>query len=275
MLKRMSYQRPARQQSSYLLMRVRYFLSRLFGTRLARSQKLYFVTMNGRRFKRLVLRDSYLAGEIARNLERFGASEHLPLLVARYGHEVWVEFIDGARIQTLDEPVVEKIADFYVAVYTRQPQYVDTAGSPFLRQLHRDLRFLNHVGVLADGIYRELNITAERLTPKRVWVGFDYTDPRLKNFVITRDSCWVCAVDVESLQDNQLIGMGVAKACVSWLEPFRQVFFAHLARKEVPDFQTYFPFVELCFLSKWTKRSFIWKKRKLINPDLFERFRHP
>jgi hypothetical protein len=249
-------------------------LSRLFGTRLQRSKNLYFVTLNGQRFKRLILRDSYLADEIEQNLERFGASEHFPRLVIRYEHEIWVEFIDGTGIKTVDEHVVKKMADFYAAVYARRPRYMDTVESPFLYRLHRDLGFLNQVGVLANNVYRELNTTAERLTPKRVWVGFDYSDPVLKNFVITRDGGRLCAVDVEGLVDNQLMGMGVAKASMRWLGPFVKVFFDHLARKEVPDFQSYFPFVELCFLAKWTKRNFFEKKWKVVNPTLFERFRH-
>ena len=40
-----------------------------------------------------------------------------------------------------------------------------------------------------------------------------------------------------------------------------------------PDFQAYLPFVELSFLAFWTKSAFLEKKRRFIDPELFERFR--
>jgi hypothetical protein len=230
--------------------------------------------MNGRRFKRLILRDSYLASEIERNLERFGASEHFPPLVIRHENEIWVEFVSGTSIRKADERIVEMMADFFAAVYTRQPRQADGIESPYLWRLRRDLRFLSQVGVLANGAYRELDAVAVRLIPKQIWIGFDYTDPKLNNFVITEGNKQVCAVDVESLRDNQLMGVGVAKACVRWLEPFRTVFFDHMTHGPAPDFLSYFPFVELCLLANWAKRRFFEKKWKFVDPARFDRFRH-
>ena len=163
----MSYQRPAHQRAHYSLKkRLRYLLSRLFGTRLLKSQSLYFVTLNGWRFKRLILRDSYLAAQIERNLECFSASQHFPPLVTRYENEIWVEFVEGTPIQEVDEGVVEKIAEFYATVYTGRSRCVDVAGSPFPGQLQQNLRFLHQIGVLTDGAYRELEAAAAPLTPQ-------------------------------------------------------------------------------------------------------------
>jgi hypothetical protein len=147
------------------------------------------------------------------------------------------------------------------------------AESPFPCRLQQNLRFLHQVGVLSAGAYGELEAAAERLRPSQVWVGFDYTDPQLQNFVLTREGGRVCAVDVESLRDEQLMGVGVARACEKWLEPFRELFFAHLARAGVPDFRAYFPFVELSFLAAQTKMQFLEKKWKNVDPALFNRFR--
>lgn len=270
----MLYRRRPQQKSPYLpTRRIRYFLSRLFGTRLQKSQHLYFVTIHGQRFKRLILRDSFLASAIEHNLEGFGESEHFPLLIIRYEHEIWVEFIEGDRIRKVDDQFVEKVADFFAAVYIRQPRHLDITETPFLYRLHRDLHFLKQVNVLTDNVYRELDEAARCLTPRRVWVGFDYTDPVLKNFVINQENGRVSAVDVESLLNDQLIGTGVAKACVRWLEPFRKNFLNHLADKGVPDFQSYLAFVELCFLATWTKTGFLERKWKFVDPALFDRFR--
>ena len=128
--------------------------------------------------------------------------------------------------------------------------------------------------MFSENLHRDLDAVANRMTPKTLWMGFDYSDPVLKNFVILKDSGKVCAIDVEGLADNQLLGMGIAKACLRWLDPYRDLFFEHLGRPHVPDFRKDFPFIELCFLAKWTKRAFFEQKLKIIDPNLFERFRH-
>lgn len=248
------------------------WFKRLFGTQLLKSQDLRFVTINGQRFKRLILRDSFLAAEIERQLESFGASDHFPALVTRYENEVWVQFVDGQRLVEVDEQALAKIADFYAAVYARRPRQVAMAELPFLNRLEQNLRFLQQVGVLSEAARRELEAVGRRLAPERVWIGFDYVDPVLKNFVIARDDQRLCAIDVESLADEQLIGTGVAKACVHWLEPFRDTFLARLAGAGAPDFQAYFDFVELGFTARWTKTKFLTQKRKFVQPELFDRF---
>ena len=53
------------------------------------------MTVNGHRFKRLILCDSYLAHEIERYLEIFIESGYFPLLVARYEREIWLEYVEG------------------------------------------------------------------------------------------------------------------------------------------------------------------------------------
>ena len=270
----MTHRRPARQRvgtSAYR--RFRYLLSRLYGTRLQKSQSVYFVTINGNRFKRIVLRDSHLASEIERNLESFGSSDHFPTLVARYEHEIWVEYIEGTRVETSDENVIGQLADLYAEVYARASRTVPIAEAPFLPRLRRDLRFLERVGVLSRGVGRNLEAAAERLAPDSVWVGFDYTDPVLKNFVIASDDGRLCAIDVESLLPDQLIGTGFAKACARWMEPQRKAFLERLMRPSVPDFSAYTPFVELVFVAAYTKLMFLEKKWRNVDPARFERFR--
>ena len=270
----MSFHLQFKQKSPFFLKRVKYFLSRFSGVRLQKAKSLHFVSMNGRSFKRLVLCDSYLASTIERNLETFRGSEHFPALVTCYEREIWVDFIDGLPIKVVDEEIVKKMADFYAMLYSRQFKYVDTTESPFPHRLQQDLLFLHHIGVLSDDLHSTLAEVAKRLIPQKILMGWDYSDPVLKNFVILKESGKVCAVDVEGLAENQLIGMGVAKACLRWLDPYRSLFFEHLAKQNVPDFQVSFPFIELCFLAKWTKRAFFEQKFKIIDPSLFERFRH-
>jgi len=261
------------QKSPFLLKRFGYLLSRLYGTRLQKDKSLHYVTINGQRFKRIVLCDSYLASQIERALEYFSDCGYFPQVITRYERELWVEFVVGERAHTVDEGFVEKMALFYATLYTKGPRSVNAVESGFPQRLHRDLHFLHQIALLDDRSYQDLDAAANTLTPKKLWLGFDYTDPVLKNFVVRPEHKTICAIDVDGLSGDQLIGMGVMKACVRWLTPFEGLFFERLVQQRVPDFQTYLPFIKLCFLAKWTKQFFFERKWKAMDPRLFDEFR--
>ena len=263
-----------KQNSPFFLKRVGYVLSRLYGTRLQKDKRLHYVTINGHRYKRIVLCDSYLASQIERALEHFSDSGYFPQLITRYERELWVEFVVGERTHTVDEAFVENVADFYATLYSTQARNVDAVESGFPERLHRDLRFLHEIAWLDDRSYRDLDTAAKALRPEHVWLGFDYTDPVLKNFVVRPQDKTICAIDVDGLSGDQLIGMGVMKACVRWMPPHEDRFFERLARRQVPDFQAYLPFIKLCFLAKWTKRFFFERKWKAVDLSLFDEFRN-
>jgi hypothetical protein len=269
----MGFTQSTHQSSPFFLKRVRYLLSRFFGTRLQKAKSLYFVTVNGHCFKRLILCDSFLASEIEQHLDSFIESGYFPPLVARYEREIWLEYVEGTSIKSIDEQFVIKIAEFYATVYGTNPALLDVKNSPFQGRLLQDLRFLHQTGVLTQVCYQDIKAAVPNLTPEQVWVGYDYTDPVLKNFILRPENGRICVVDVDGLAGNQLLGIGVAKACVRWLGPYQALFFSALANHGAPDFQKYFSFVELCFLAKWTKRAFLEHDWKVIQPTLFERFR--
>jgi hypothetical protein len=270
----MHVNRSIRQSSPFFLKRVKYFLSRLFGTRLQKAKSIHFVTVNGHRFKRLILCDSFLATEIEQHLEGFRGSGYFPPFVARYEHEIWFEFVEGIPIRSVDEDLVLKIAEFYATVYGKNPILLNATQSPFPSRLIQDIHFLRQIDVLTQDSYRDLHSAVPDLIPEQVWVGYDYTDPVLKNFIQRPDNGQICVVDVDGLAGNQLLGTGVAKACVRWLGPYQSMFFSSLTNQGAPDFQKYFNFVELCFLAKWMKRAFLEHDWKVIDSTLFERFRH-
>ena len=113
-----------------LARRARYLLSRVVGNRLQNSQRTRFVTRNGCRLKRLILRDTALAAEFERNLDAFTGSPHFPQVAIRYEHEVWLEYVEGSPISAVDVPLVEKIADFYAVTYRRRSQAAPLAETP-------------------------------------------------------------------------------------------------------------------------------------------------
>ncbi len=263
-----------RQTSPFFMKRVKYFLSRLLGTRLQKAKGIHFVTVNGQQYKRLILCDSFLASEIEQQLEAFSESGYFPALVARYEHEIWLEYVDGSPIRSVDEDVVLKIAEFYATVYRKNPVLVNTLDSPFLTRLSQDLRFLHQIGIVTQDAYRDLQAAVPDLMPEQLWVGHEYTDPVLKNFIHRTDNGRICVVDVDGLAVDALLGIGVAKACVRWLGPYQALFLSTLDQHGAPDIQKYFNFVELCFLAKWMKRAFLEQDWKVLDSSLFDRFRH-
>ncbi|KPK23003.1 MAG: hypothetical protein AMK69_18760 [Nitrospira bacterium SG8_3] len=271
----MFFQVRVKQRSPFLLKRARYFLSRFFGVRLQKAKSLHFVTVNGQQFKRLILCDASLASEIEQNLNRFRSTGQFPQVVIRYERELWVDYVTGHPIKNIDERLVEKMAIFYSRLYSDAPVSVQTQKTIFPYRLDRDLHFLNQVGILSDPVVKDVRKTAEIISPPQCWLGFDYTDPVRKNFLVLPENQQICAVDVEGLVKDYLIGMGAAKALIQWMKPFKEQFFRGLALNSAPSFQEYYGFVELCFLAQWTKRAFFEKDWKAVQPKYFEAFRRP
>lgn len=261
-----------KQHSPFLWKRLRYWVSRLKGTRLQKAKSLHFVTINGQQYKRLILCDMHLACEMERNLEQFRRYRIFPQVIIRYERELWVEFIEGVSISDINHSVIEQMAIFYRRLYAEAPRLVETHDTLFPDRLDRDLHFLNQVGILSDGALGELRNSADRLRPKQCWIGFDYTDPVRKNFVLNPKTKALCAIDVEGLVNEHLIGMGAAKALVRWLNPYKKEFFRLLVDKQVPDIQAYYGFIELCFLAQWMKRAFFERDWKAIKPEYFQEY---
>lgn len=237
-----------------------------------RSQRVYVVTINGRRFKRVILPDAHHASLVAARLRAFGPAEIYPSLILEREREVWVEFVEGERVTDATPEVVDGIADVLAVLMKRAPRRRPLSETPFLHDLTVDLRFLREVGVLAPAVSEELLHCAAQLAPETVWLGHDCTDTILKNFVKTPEGR-IRAVDVESLGADQLLGSGAAKACLRWLGPQRERFLGRLRSSGAPDFGSYFAFVELGFLAFWTKSSFLEGKSRFVDPARFDRFR--
>ncbi len=232
---------------------------------------MYVVTVNGQRYKRVVFPDSHQAAKVATNLRSFATTGIYPNLVLERENELWVEYVEGKQIDSVDAVLVGKIADLFRILYARDPELVATDRTAFAHELRTDLQFLNAVGVLGDGVHGLLQEIAERETPKEVWVGYDCTDAILKNFVLDPEGR-LRGVDVESLNGDQLVGSGFAKASVRWLGTHREAFLERLRERPVPDFQAYLPFIEMSFIAFWLKSSFLEKKKRFVDPRLFDRF---
>jgi hypothetical protein len=254
--------------------RLRFRLLGWLSNRPPNSKRIYLVTIGDRRYKRVVFSDSHQAEIAAARLEAFGSTGIYPALVLQRERELWVEYVEGEPLRRADDEVVRQLAELFAVLYRRAPRCQPLESTSFGWALHRDLRFLRDVAVISPATHRRLDEIARRLAPKQVWVGHDCTDAILKNFVRDREGR-IRGIDVESLGADQLLGSGVAKAAVRWLGPLRDAFLAELREREVPDFISYFPFVEMSFLAFWQKSSFLEKKRRFVDPALFDRFLEP
>ena len=263
----MDYRSPPRQLTAYSLKRrLRFLTSRLIGARLQKSQAMRFVDFEGTRYKRIILRDSHLAATIEHALEAFGSSVHLPPLAVRYEHEIWTEFVPGRALDPSRLTDIQALAALYSALYSRRSALHWLEDTPFPYRLWSDLRFLARVGVISSDQHEGLVALADKVAPVHVWIGFDYTDPVTKNFIIREDTEAACAIDVESLEQGVLLGWGIAKAKARWLGANTDEFLSALKTEPAADLRGYFDYVELCFLARWTKMGFLERKWKYVDP---------
>jgi hypothetical protein len=240
-----------------------------------RRQHLRLVRRGGVRLKRVILCDSHAAAAIARNLDAFAGSHHFPPLVLQAENEVWLRYIEGVPVREPDAGIAEEVADLFATLYGRQPRRCRTAQTPFVFRLEQDLAFLHAAGLLDRAVHDDLCGAARRLAPAELWVGYDYTDPLLKNFVRRRDNGRLCAVDVEALEAEALIGLGVAKALHRWLAPFRAGFLARLEAGGAPAIAPFLPFLELSYHAGRAKRKVLELKAGEVDRAVFDRFRRP
>lgn len=257
-------QKPVHRASRRLL---DWFRSRVLAAA-TKSQRAFFVTINGHLYKRVVLGDSRQAAEVAGAIEDYRHCVGLPELVLAHESEVWVRFIEGRKPDPSRDSDWRALNSFFAALYASGSYQVDLADTPIHERLLIDLGFLCDSGVLDRDQQKTLAQTAERLRPRRIWLGADYVDPVLKNFVVNEQGLF--AIDIESLHSNVALGTGVAKSGLHWLKEDRQRFYERLlSRSGVPDLRPQQDYVELSFLAGWTKRKLLTGKWSRVQVERF------
>ena len=254
-----------------LTRRIRNRLTTLFGNQPPRNHGVYRVEIEGHRVKRVCMADSFEAESHAANLRTFGRDGIYPALILRKENELWVEYIEGERLQEVDRDILDKLAALFAVLYRRDPVLVPIEETHYNHTLHVDLNFLHGVGVLSAARYRELDAMADRVTPTALWIGYDCVDAILKNFLICPDGR-IRAIDVGSLRERVPIGTGIAKASIRWLGSEREYFLDALTKHSVPDFRPYMSFLELAFSAFWQKNCVLERKSHFVRPELFDRF---
>jgi hypothetical protein len=262
------------ERSLYTLSRRADLLLRRFGlNRFVRGKRVRLIRLNGQRYKRLTLPDSYVAQAVAANLDRFREHRIFPRVITVMDQELVLEFVEGTPLpEPITPPIVDQLVRFFSILYDEDRRAVKLAETAFERELRDDLDFLANVSVLSHPARADLHASVDRIAPNEVWVGYDFMDALRKNFVLTDDGRFV-AIDVEDLLADQLIGGGMTKAVVRMATNQRERLLDGLAARTGLDLRPAMPFIELHFLARWTKQVFLKGSAKLISPELFDPYR--
>lgn len=223
-----------------------------------RRQRVRFVRVNGRDFKRVICADRPRASAIAGTLEAFGPSPHLPRLIWTCEREVWVTRVPGRPFAASDGSALSRIHELYATFYGHRAYRMPVGETPFPQRLHRDLRVLYEIGAIDPDAFDRLAAWADALTPSEVWLGFDYMDARLENFVWSTAGPAV-GIDVENVTADTLLGCGLASARMHWADSNGPALGAILSRAELAHVAPAFPFAELAYRAQTVKRRLLKK----------------
>lgn len=244
------------------------FRSRFVGG-LGKSQRVYFVDINGQRYKRVVFGDSAQAGAVVEAVQACGDSLVLPRLIHHHENELWFEFVEGRPLQADDGEHRDALARLFAALHARESSLVDLDRTPVHVQYANDLLFLEQAGILDQDRRRRLAERAERVRPDQAWFGLDYLDPVLKNFVL-RDRQAVI-IDLESIGRRSLLGTGISKCVLHWLDDGRDDFAERVVALGAPDISQQLDYAQLLLVAGWTKRKLLAGKRSRIKLEYFDR----
>ena len=231
----------------------------------SKRQTVHFVSINGKRYKRVTLGDSYEAVQVEDALRLAPAEARFPALIYRHENELLLDFVEGRPFDSSNPQDRQAIAGFLGTLYTVESR--STPPDKFLNALETDLEFLKHAGLIDPALREALTQRATETKPAEIRTGMDYVDPVAKNFVMTDNQ--VCAIDVESLCRDVPLGIGIAKAAVHWLPAAEfSAFVEQVERTGGLTLKGQMPFVELCFRVGWTKRKLLQGKHGAIRIDL-------
>jgi hypothetical protein len=242
----------------------------LLGRRWVKRQRVYLVEVGDLRLKRIEMTDTARAESKEVALRCLAGRGVSPALVARHHADLWVEYVEGARVKTDDADLPDRLAALLAGLYGTATATAPTTGTFGADAVRDDLEILARAGALPRHTVDSVATLLDPLVPPAVWVGCDHTDLLAKN-MLRREDGSLCLIDVESVVTNEAVGTGVAKACARWIGPRRNEFIAALRRQPaVPDFLSYFPSVEIRFLASGSKRSLLLDKPKLVQAALFD-----
>jgi hypothetical protein len=231
-----------------------------------KRQRVYKLSLRGLQAKQIVVGDAAEAHRVEDILWRLSSTGIVPGLIACYGDELWVEYIEGAPLHASEPPPTRALGALFRTLYTESVEV--GPATDLLAPVCRDLAVLRAAGLLSSETRDALEARAEGWLPQRVWRGFDYVDARPANLLTTSEGLRI--IDVESLVAGEVLGTGAARAWLRWPGLERDALLAAIAAPDVPDFAAYADFLELRYLARWGVRCALQRKPHLIKPHHFD-----
>lgn len=233
-----------------------------------KSNATSFVEFGGQRYKQVRFPDTAEARRVEQILRQTRTLGLFPDFVFRLESTLWVRFVPGVPLDTGKPDHVSGIGAFFAGLYRHRTQRVDTATTDLHQRLFDNLRVLEEVGGLSGEKVRALTALAEKIRPERVWMGLEYIDPLRKNFVLAAHG--VVGIDIEAIQDKQLLGIGLAKARVRWLDQPAAEILESLAARGGPDLKDQYDYAHLYFLAHYGVQNLFRGKPGRLGPEAFE-----
>jgi hypothetical protein len=242
----------------------------LLGRRWVKQQRVFLVEAGGLKLKRIEMLDSARAAAKEDMLVQLAATGIAPKLVARHHRDLWLEFIDGERVDPADPRLPDDFAKLLSALYGSGATVTAPRGIYAPDAVERDLALLVKAGALPVETAEKVGALLPTVVPSTLWIGLDHTDLLARNMLRRRDGS-LCLIDIESIVSGEAVGTGFAKACIRWIDPARERYVDAVRRRsEIPGFLTYLPYLEIRFLASWSKRSLLLGKEKLLEPRLID-----
>jgi len=246
------------------------FFDTLLGRRWVKRQRVFLVEAGGLKLKRIEMLDSARAAAKEDMLLQLAATGIAPKLVARHHRDLWLEFVEGERVDPADPRLPDDFAKLLSALYGSGATVVAPRGIYAPDAVERDLALLVQAGALRAKTAERVGALLPAVVPNTLWIGLDHTDLLARNMLRRADGR-LCLIDIESIVSGEAIGTGFAKACIRWIDPARERYVeAVRSRSEISGFLAYLPYLEIRFLASWSKRSLLLGKEKLVEPRLIE-----
>ena len=246
------------------------FIDGLFGRRWVKQQRVYLVEAGDLRLKRIEMLDSARAAIKEEMLVQLAGADILPKVVARHHRDLWIEFIEGTRVDPHDPRLPDDFAALLSALYGSGATATAPRGIYAPDAVARDIDLLHCAGCLSPATAAGATALLPSVVPSALWIGLDHTDLLVKNMLRRHDGR-LCLIDVESVVSGEAVGTGFAKACVRWVGSARERYIEAVRRRsDMPPFLAYLPYLEIRFLAAWSKRSLLLGKEKLVEPRTFD-----
>jgi len=245
----------------------RWLRDRMQPDALRKPHRVHLVQVGPRMLKQVSFEHASEARRVEANLRALHHLGRVPRVVFRRQARLWVEFVEGRPLDPQRDDDVRGLIRFFADLY-QAARRVEPAAIPVHAQLIEDIQFLRSVGMLADASAAALGRAAEQCKPERIWLGLDYVDALRKNFIVTAQG--PVAIDIEALQPDQPLGVGIAKARARWWRIDEQALLHGLLDAGAPDLRAQLPYARLAFAVAYAKQNIFRGKARRIRQADFE-----